>query len=231
MSSPTTIIGSSFWNPPQERYIPTTCSAWWSLASPPLPSSNSTRLQFKRWLQDVIHLLWDLPQDMMSLLWQYAQYRVCLDVSLRADALSNSWPLDKLYRGCVTVQCQLKVLQCFLQRQNCVIHHSNHGSCTEYAGQTPRTTAARSPSGSRRRGRTSPTQPERGAGVSGAERRIGGCRSGDGLGCYELSLCKPVFHPEGKLTLHTACCCPQRSDKHDTFGVCADTLVELARLL
>lgn len=197
---------SSFMNAPEERYLPTTCSAWWSLAAPPLPSPTSSRLQFQKWLQSVIHLLWDGPQDRMCLLWQYAPYRVCLDVTLRTDSLSGSWPLDKLYRGCVTVLCQLKVLQCFLQRQNCVIHHSRHGSCTEFA-------ASATAGGSRARG----------AGD--------GRRCGDGSGCYELSLCNPVFHPEGKLALHSSCCCPPGCCEYGAPGSCADTLVELARLL
>lgn len=200
---------SSFWDSPAERYLPTSCSAWWSLSTPPLPTRHNSRLQYQRWLQAVVQLLWDGPPDMMSLLWQYAPYRVCLDVALRTDSLSGSWPLDKLHRACVTVMCQLKVLQCFLQRQNCLIHHSNHGCCTEHA-----TTAA----GSR-------------PGAGGGGWCPGGGRSGDGAGCYELSLCRPVFHPEGKLALHSSCCCPPGCCESGAPGPFADTLVQLARQL
>lgn len=215
MSSASTSYSSVF-DPPPERYLPTTCSAWWSLSSPPLPPEGSLRSEYRKWLSAVIHLLWDQSPELMSLLWQYHPYRACLDSALAFDSQSATCPLRRLHLGCVSVHYRLKVLQCFLQRQNCVLHHSNHGSCTEHA------TARGAGESETRVGRS---------GRLGWRRAGGGPWSRDGSGCYEISLCSPVFGPQGKLTLHSSCSCPPGCGEHGTPRVFADTLVELARKL
>lgn len=194
---------SSFWGPAETRYLPTSCRAWWCLATPPLPRKWARRSEYYRWLRAAVEALWSGPSERRDLLWPYAPYRQCLEAALELEGQSRAVSTVRLHRGCQLLMVRLKLLQCFLQRQNCLIHHSRYGSCTEHASSS--------------------------RGGVGGERPPDGC--GDGDGCYLISLCQPVFQPEDRLALHSSCCCPPGIGEPEPPGVYSRTLVELARLL